>query len=96
MDDGKTEVLFEIDEQKSVRGPLGLKEDLKKKFSEIMELVEQTAKSAHEGYKNIPEDVKPREMELSFGIKLNAEKGLIFSKAGGEGNFQVTLKWGKA
>ena len=94
MEDGETEVYIEIDEREGRRGPLGVSDDLKKKFSEIMGLVEQTARSAHAGYVKIPEEFRPMEMELSFGIKLNAEHGLAFSKVGGEGSFQVTLRWG--
>lgn len=95
MEDGETEVSIELEEAEGYRGPLGVADDLKKKFSEIMGLVEQTAKSAHAGYMKIPQDVRPKELELSFGIKLNAEEGLLFSKVGGEGSFQVTLRWGK-
>ena len=83
MEDGETEVYIEIDEREGRRGPLGVSDDLKKKFSEIMVLVGQTAKSAHAGYMNIPEEFRPKEMELSFGIKLNAEHGMAFSKVGG-------------
>ena len=95
MEDGKTEVLIELDDTETYRGELGVIDDLKKKFSEIMGLVEQTAKSAHAGYMKIPQDVRPKELELSFGIKLNSEAGLVFSKVGGEGSFQVTLRWSK-
>lgn len=94
MEDGETVVSIELDEAKGRGGkPLGYKEDLKKKFGEIMSLVEQTAKSAHAGYLKIPPDIRPKELELTFGIKLNKEEGLIFSKVGGEGSFQVTLRW---
>ncbi|MDD1761280.1 MAG: hypothetical protein LUQ59_03525 [Methanothrix sp.] len=96
MEDGETEVSIEIEETEGYRrGPLGVTDDLKKRFGEIMGLVEQTAKSAHAGYMKIPQDVRPKELELSFGIKLNAEEGLLFSKVSGEGSFQVTLRWGK-
>jgi len=95
MEDGKTEVLIELGDTQTYRGELGVVDDLKEKFSEIMDLVEQTAKSAHAGYMKIPQDIRPRELELAFGIKLNSEAGLVFSKVGGEGSFQVTLRWSK-
>jgi hypothetical protein len=95
MEDGKTEVSIEIEEAESYRGDLGVTDDLMKKFSDIMGLVEQTAKSAHAGYLKIPQEVRPKELEIAFGIKLNGEKGLLFSKVGGEGSFQVTLRWSK-
>ena len=95
MEDGETEFSIELEEAEEYRGPLGVTDDLKKRFGEIMGLVEQTAKSAHSGYMKIPQDVRPKELEFSFGIKLNAEEGLLFSKVSGEGSFQVTLRWGK-
>jgi hypothetical protein len=95
MEDGETEVSIELDVAENYRGPLGVTDDLKKKFSEIMGLVEQTAKNAHAGYMKIPPEVRPKELELSFGIKLNAEKGLLFSKVSGEGSFQIILRWGR-
>ena len=36
---------------------------------------------------------KPTEVEVEFGIKVNAEAGAIISKVGGEGNIKVKLKW---
>jgi hypothetical protein len=95
MNDGKTEVLIEVGDSETYRGELGVIDDLKEKFDDIMSLVEQTAKSAHAGYMRIPQDYRPRELELAFGIKLNSEAGLVFSKVGGEGSFQVTLRWSK-
>ena len=95
MEDGKTEGLIEVGDTETYRGELGVIDDLKEKFSEIMCLVEETAKSAHAGYMKIPEEARPKELELAFGIKLNSEAGLVFSKVGGEGSFQVTLKWSK-
>ncbi len=96
MEDGETEVSIELEETEGYqRGPLGVTDELKRKFSEIMGLVELTAKNAHAGYMKIPQDIRPKELELSFGIKINAEEGLLFSKVGGEGSFQVTLRWDK-
>ena len=95
LEDGTTEVLIELGDSETYRGELGVIDGLKEKFSEIMELVEETAISAHIGYMKIPQEVRPKELEIAFGIKLNSEAGLVFSKVGGEGSFQVTLKWSK-
>lgn len=35
----------------------------------------------------------PDEVEVQFGITLSAELGVIVSKAGGEANFSITLRW---
>lgn len=93
LEDGKTEVLIEVGDEDSYSGELGAIDDLKKKFSEIMDLVRETAKSAHAGYMKIPQEARPKELELSFGIKVNSEAGLVFSKIGCEGSFEVTMRW---
>lgn len=36
------------------------------------------------------------EVEVTFGLKLSAEAGVIFSTVGGEVTFEVTLRWIKA
>ena len=38
-------------------------------------------------------EVKPREMELEFGVKLTAEAGALIAKAGGEGAITVRMTW---
>lgn len=35
------------------------------------------------------------EVEVTFGLKLSAEAGVVFGSAGGEVTFEVKLKWGK-
>ncbi|MEO1403965.1 MAG: CU044_2847 family protein [Cyanobacteria bacterium J06635_1] len=35
------------------------------------------------------------EVEVTFGLKLNAEAGVVFSSVGGEVTFEVKLKWAK-
>lgn len=94
MDDG-TEILLEIGDD-NYQGYLGenqVVERLKEKFGKIMTLINETAKNAHSGYKSIPKEFRPYEFELTFGIKLVGESGFAFSKIGGEGSFQVTLRW---
>jgi hypothetical protein len=36
---------------------------------------------------------KTDEVEIEFGVKLNAEAGAIIAKTGMEGHFQVTVRW---
>ena len=38
---------------------------------------------------------KPTEVEVEFGIKVYAEAGAIISKAGGDGNITVKLRWNR-
>ena len=35
------------------------------------------------------------EVEVTFGLKLAAEAGVVFGSVGGEVTFEVTLKWAK-
>jgi len=35
----------------------------------------------------------PDEVEVSFGLRLSGELGVIVTKAGAEANFPVTLRW---
>ncbi|MGW2248894.1 CU044_2847 family protein [Kitasatospora sp. NPDC001660] len=37
--------------------------------------------------------LRPEEIEVSFGIKLNAEAGVVIAKTATEGHFDVTLSW---
>jgi hypothetical protein len=39
--------------------------------------------------------LSPDGVEVKFGLTLKAEVGAISSKGSAEGNFEVTLKWGK-
>lgn len=36
---------------------------------------------------------KPKEFELEFGIKIDAEAGALVSKVGGEGNLRIKMVW---
>lgn len=35
----------------------------------------------------------PDEMEVEFGVKMNAEVGVFIAAVGAEANYKVTLKW---
>ena len=36
---------------------------------------------------------RPQEVNLEFGVKLNAKAGIVFASAASECNFKVGLKW---
>jgi hypothetical protein len=95
MSDG-TPVLVEVEapERKNIRlSERGVIQDLNEQFAKVMDLAKLTAISANDGYRSIPEAARPKEFEFSFGMKLNAEAGVVFAKMGSEGSFQVTLRW---
>ncbi|MFI5531311.1 CU044_2847 family protein [Kitasatospora sp. NPDC051853] len=41
-------------------------------------------------------NLQPHGIEISFGIKLNAEAGVVVAKTAAEGHFDVKLTWGSA
>ena len=95
MDD-MTEILVEAETPNEYQGPLSegdVLRDLRESFSKVMDLIKVTAQNAHRGFQSIPEDSRPNEFELTFGITLNAEAGVVISKIGSECSFQATLRW---
>lgn len=93
MADGSN-VLFEIDEQ--YVGEVsddGIVQGLQQKFSSVFNLAKTTAENAYGEFLKIEEKTRPDAFEVSFGIKLTGEAGVVFAKAGTEGTFQITLKW---
>jgi hypothetical protein len=72
MENG-TEILVEIGDTEPYRGLLSERnvvDGLKENFDKIMILIEETAKSAHARYMKIPEELRPKEFELCFGLKI--------------------------
>ena len=37
----------------------------------------------------------PHEIEVEFSVKLTAEARIVITRAGGEANFRIALKWGR-
>jgi hypothetical protein len=96
LDDG-TPFLVEIDEPESGAverisldtGQIVVK--AKQTFEEALEKVKPVASVAISKLRdlNTPAD----EVEIKFGLKLNADAGAIIASVGGEVNFEITLKW---
>ncbi|ANZ41572.1 hypothetical protein BBK82_42095 [Lentzea guizhouensis] len=40
-------------------------------------------------------EVRPDEVQVEFGVKLNAEAGAVIAKTGVEGHLKVKLTWGR-
>jgi|SRR5687767_5792891 hypothetical protein len=94
MEDGNR-VLFEF--EGPYVGPVsdeGILQNLEERFDNIMNLVRQTAQSAHSTLERIPQPSRPTESEIKFGLKLSADAGVVFAKVGSEGTFEMTLRWG--
>lgn len=56
-----------------------------------MEKVEPMASLIVNKLRNLNEPAD--EVEVKFGLKLNAEAGAIIALAGAEANYEITLKW---
>mgnify|MGYP001796274817 CR=1 FL=1 len=71
--------------------PTEIIEDAKLTFDQALENVKPMATKIIEKLRtlNHPAD----EVEVKFGIKLTAEAGAIIATAGGEVNYEITLKW---
>lgn len=94
MMDSGAEVEFEVKGPASGRvGKDGLSSNLQKKFSDIMDIVKETAESAHAGLGKINEEARPDEYSIKFGLKLTTGAKLVIAEAGSEGSFEVTLTW---
>ena len=97
LEDG-TKFLVEVDEPGGVAvervaidtGKMVLQ--AKKSFEEAIEIVKPVASvlisKMKEGL-----TTPASEVEIKFGLKLTAEAGAIIASAGGDVNFEITLKW---
>jgi len=65
--------------------------EAKKKFDEVLDQIQPVASAIiiKLSQLNTPAD----EVEVKFGIKLNAAAGAIFTSVSGEANYEITLKW---
>ena len=71
----------------------GFVDEAKAKFEEAMGVVRHLAVAFTESLKELSDDLTPNEATISFGLKINAEANWVVTKAGGEANFQIGLKW---
>jgi hypothetical protein len=65
--------------------------EAKKKFDEVLDQIQPVASAIiiKLSQLNTPAD----EVEVKFGIKLNAAAGAIFTSVSGEANYEITLRW---
>jgi hypothetical protein len=63
----------------------------KSAFSKALEITQMMANEFGNKLKELAES--PNEVELTFGLKVDASASTLIAKAGTEGQFQVTLKW---
>ncbi|NUT94680.1 MAG: hypothetical protein HOY78_21935 [Saccharothrix sp.] len=63
-------------------------------LEESMRQVRDAASTALASFRDMPE--RPDEVQVEFGVKLNAEAGAVIAKTGVEGHLKVKLTWGRA
>lgn len=103
LEDG-TAFLVEVDEPVAVRGA-GISRVATPRTSRLVLEANQTLEDALDQVRPVISTVASRlksglttpadEVEVTFGLKLSAEAGAIFSAVGGEVTFEVKLKWKK-
>ncbi|WP_052888894.1 CU044_2847 family protein [Thermogemmatispora carboxidivorans] len=72
---------------RSLTRPEQAPETLEKALQKVLPAIKAVAEKLHHL------DLKPDEVEIAFGIKLNASLGAILATAGSEANFDITLHW---
>lgn len=64
-----------------------------KSLDGAMAPLEPASKAIVERLRNFSDP--PNEITVEFGVKLNAEAGVIIARTSGEANFRVVLTWNK-
>jgi Trypsin-co-occurring domain 1 len=64
-----------------------------KSLDGAMAPLEPASKAIVERLRNFPDP--PNEITVEFGVKLNAEAGVIIARTSGEANFRIVLTWNK-
>jgi Trypsin-co-occurring domain 1 len=98
LQDGGT-VVVEVAERGSFRdgevtrglGPTNVAQRATETFEEAFSRVRPAAEAVVDGFRRLAES--PDEIEVEFGIRLNAEVGAIVAQAAGEANFTIKLRW---
>ncbi|MEA5464982.1 CU044_2847 family protein [Leptothoe sp. PORK10 BA2] len=97
MPDGNS-LFAEVDEPSENDGRVGLglnptemATKAQKTFEQALENVQPVASIIIGKLRQL--DQPADEVEVKFGIKLTAEAGAVIAMAGGEVNYEITLKW---
>jgi hypothetical protein len=60
-------------------------------FEQALARVGPTSAAIVGRFRQMPQ--QPDEVEIQFGIKINAEVGAIIAKTSGEANFRIVVRW---
>jgi NTP-dependent ternary system trypsin peptidase co-occuring protein len=93
--DAENSVLVEVDLDQPEIGPVSRTGDLIKSattsFDGALAHVRQAASIALSNFRDM--DVRPDEVQVDFGVKLNAQAGAVIAKTGVDGHLKITLTW---
>lgn len=90
-------VVVEVDEEPGVSRagrPGRVLRDAKASFEKALGDVRDAASSALGQFRSMPR--QPDEVEIKFGVKLDAQAGAVIAKTGMQGHFEVKLRWHRA
>lgn len=98
LEDGNT-ILVEVDEDDNAGGLVKASrsgetvEKARQTFEQALDKIKPAASAIIQKLRSLHD--APDEIEVEFGLKLNAESGAFIAAAGIEANYTVTLKWKK-
>ncbi len=88
-------VLVEVDEPVQSDDRIGIRDDMVQKaqqtFESALDKVKPIANAVITKVRSLNQPAD--EVEVKFGIKMNAELGAIIASGSGEVNYEITLKW---
>ncbi len=93
-------IFIEVEETEAIRGITrvargeeAIPEKATTTFEEALDKVKPVAISIVQKFRELGD--RPDEVQIEFGLKMNAKAGAIISSGGIEANFKVALKWVK-
>ncbi|VVJ18365.1 Uncharacterised protein [Amycolatopsis camponoti] len=93
--DDENSVLVEIDLDQPEIGPVSRADDLIKSattsFDGALAHVRAAASIALAKFRDM--DVRPDEVQVEFGVKLNTQVGAVIAKTGVDGHLKIKLTW---
>ena len=101
VQDGDDVILVDFGPAHGVRGVSRGPEELlaesvaksQRAINHAMGTISALAKKTMVTIKTIPITERPSTIEVSFGLKLDAEAGAVVAKAGAEASINVTMTW---
>jgi hypothetical protein len=76
------------------RRPTEMNSKADETFEQALRRVGPTSAAIVERLRDLSQ--QPDEIEIEFGVKVNAEAGAIIAKTSGEANFRIAVRWKRA